>query len=301
MAIGAKADAAVASRYTLFSRLGDLSYVNVSLNRMCVVHRRRAIILGAVACAVAQSASVRAQSQNATPAQPQFEVATVKPSDPNARGQFRYLPGGTAVIRGVNLRLLIQQSYDVRDFQILGGPSWIGSDRYDITAKATAQNGTFSAEDMRLRLQTLLSDRFRLQLHSETREMSRYELVVAKNGPKLKEDAPPTPAGRMSWGAGFLKGDQVDIRFMTVWLTRLIEQPVGDQTGLRSTYDFELRWAPESTPSRRSVEPEPESAANSNGPSIFTAIQEQLGLKLEPRKGPVPILVIDHVEKPMQD
>jgi len=131
--------------------------------------------------------------------------------------------------------------------------------------------------------------------------MSRYALVVAKNGPKLKEDASPTPNGRMSWGTGFLKGDQVDLRFMTVWLTRLIEQAVADQTGLRSTYDFELRWAPESTPSRRSVEPEPESPGNSSRPSIFTAIQEQLGLKLEPRKGPVPLLMIDHVEKPTPD
>jgi uncharacterized protein (TIGR03435 family) len=234
--------------------------------------------------------------------QPTFEVASVKPSDPNTRGQFQYLPSGNAIIRGVNVRLLIQQSYDVRDFQISGGPGWIGSDRFDITAKADDSDGADSNPDaMRVRLQGLLKDRFQLRLHVETREMARYELGVAKEGSKLKENAPAIRDGRMAWGTGFLKGQQVDIRFMTVWLARLIQQPVGDQTGLKSTYDFELRWSPDSNPGRRTVEAEPESVASDSGPSIFTAIQEQLGLKLEPRKGPVDILVVDHVERPTPD
>ena len=235
--------------------------------------------------------------------QPKFEIASVKPSDPASRGQFRYLPGGRVTIRGVNLRLLIQQAYDVRDFQIVGGPDWIGSDRYDIDAKpADSESSDIGSEVMKLRLQALIKDRFRLELHTEAKEMSRYELVIAKNGPKIKGDADAIPDGRMAWGAGLLKGQRVDIRFMTVWLSRLIEQPVADQTGLKGAYNFELRWAPNSSSSRRAVEPEPDAVPqNSDGPSIFTAIQEQLGLKLEPRKGPVVMLVIDHVQKPTPD
>jgi uncharacterized protein (TIGR03435 family) len=132
--------------------------------------------------------------------------------------------------------------------------------------------------------------------------MARYDLVVANGGPTLQENAPPVPDGRMSWGTGVLKGQQVDMRFMTVWLSRLIEQPVGDQTALKSTYDFELRWSPDSSPRRSVIGPEPDVAPTpAAGPSIFTAIQEQLGLKLEPRKGPVNVLVIDHVQRPMPD
>jgi bla regulator protein BlaR1 len=240
---------------------------------------------------------------------PAFEVASVKPSDPNARGQFRYLPGGTVVIRGVTLPLLIQQAYDVKDFQISGGPAWMPSKRYDITAK-TGDVANASPTDparMRLRLQALLADRFHLQLHRESKELSVYTLVMAKNGPKLKEDQAADPAGRMFRGIGQLKGEQVDMRFLSVWLARLVGRPVGDQTGLKGTYDFELNWVPDSSQGRLSG-PEPGAGsergltpADQNSPSIFTAIQEQLGLKLEPRKGPVEILVIDHMEQPTPD
>ena len=261
-------------------------------------HRAGAAILFLIGVLVAD----RSYAQPSPPAPATFSVASIRPTDPGTRGGARYSPAGDATIRGFNVRLLLQQSYDIRDFQIIGGPDWMGSDRFDITAKADpADSAKSNPAAMRQRLQALLKDRFHLQAHVESRVMERYELVSAKSGSKLQEDAPATPEGRMSWGTGFLKGQQVDVRFMTVWLARLIGQPVSDQTGLKSTCNFELRWSPDANPKRLAIEPEPDTPTGTQGPSIFTAVQEQLGLKLEPRKGPVDVLVIDHVERPTPD
>jgi uncharacterized protein (TIGR03435 family) len=283
--------------------------------------------------ALALFSSVAGFAQQAV--QPHFEVASIKPSDSNDRKiMFRMMPGGGIDLRGVTLKALVQQAYDVRDFQLSGGPGWTGADRYDITAKAENASAEAPAdprqlseqqrktlqEQTRLRLQALLADRFQLKIHRETKELPVYALVVAKNGPKLKENAGANEGrGRgMRMSPGQLVGQQVGTDFLVQSLAQMLGRTVLDQTGLKGTYDFELTFAPESGrggvfggPGDGAPPPPPPGAgpglikepppADPNGPTIFTALQEQLGLKLESQKGPVDIIVIDHVEKPSEN
>lgn len=128
-----------------------------------------------------------------------FDVASVKMSDPNGRGQFQILPGGTVVVHSAPLKLLMQQAYDVREFQVSGGPAWVATQRYDVIGKAGDSSSARPDADlrydlMRQRLQSLLEDRFQLKVHRETKGMIAYALVLAKNGPKLKETADGTPS-----------------------------------------------------------------------------------------------------------
>jgi uncharacterized protein (TIGR03435 family) len=263
------------------------------------------------------SAAVVAQT-----AEPQleFELASIRSADPMGRGQFQIHPGGTLDFRAVSLRLMILWAYDIRDFQLSGGPAWTANDRYDVMAKtaknglesetaskATAtEDGTPATDPIRFRLQALLADRFHLKLHREIKLLSAYALVVGKNGPKLKENDAPL-RGWMQWGNGRLKGTHVDMRFLCVHLSRQVDRTVIDETGLNGSYDFELTWTPDSRPARLPSAPEAqtpplrdgESAPSpADGPSIFTAIQEQLGLKLEAKKGLVVFYAIEQAEKP---
>lgn len=279
--------------------------------------------------------SAAAFAQKAAPLE--FEVASIKPSDPNdQRMMFRMVPGGAINLHGITLKALVQQAYDVRDFQISGGSGWIGADKYDITAKAETtsaeappdprqlseeQRKTLQ-EQTRLRLQALLAGRFQLKIHHETKELPVYALVVAKNGPKLKEDRGENPGpgkGMMRMSPGQLVGQQVGMAFLAQSLAQMVSRTVLDQTGLKGTYDFELNFA--SDQGRGAVfgggagdgppPPPPPGAGpglikdppppDPNGPTIFTALQEQLGLKLESQKGAVDIIVIDHVEKPSEN
>jgi uncharacterized protein (TIGR03435 family) len=263
--------------------------------------------------------STAVMAQTAGP-QLEFEVASIKPTDPMGRGQFQVHPGGTLDFRAVSLRLMILWAYDIRDFQLSGGPAWTAGDRYDVMAK-TAKNSLESetaskttateeaaavTDPIRPRLQALLADRFHLKLHREMKELPRYALVVGKNGPKLKENDAEL-RGWMQWGTGHLKGTHVDMRFLCVHLSRQVDRTVIDETGLNGSYDFELNWIPDLRPARLPSAPDGqtpplrdgESApAPSDGPSIFSAIQEQLGLKLEAKKGLVAFYTIEHAEKP---
>jgi bla regulator protein BlaR1 len=245
-----------------------------------------------------------------------FEVASVKPSSPDARGTFiRYLPGGGLTVAGITLKTLIGFAYDVRDFQISGGPGWLGSDRFDINARPETSNAPENAptdfanqtdeqrktftEQNRERLKALLADRFQLGLHRETKEQQVYALLAAKNGPKLQ----PTKEGKgmMRMGRGLLTGQGVEVAFLATSLSGQLGRPVIDKTGLAGKYDFELKWTPDPGQSADGpfgpLPPPPDP----NGPSIFTAVQEQLGLRLESQKGPVEILVIDRAEKPSEN
>jgi uncharacterized protein (TIGR03435 family) len=215
---------------------------------------------------------------------------------------------------------MILWAYDIRDFQLSGGPAWTVSDRYNIMAKSaknsleseTASKTTPTEEapvtdPLRLRLQALLADRFQLKLHRELKPLLAYGLEVGKNGPKLKENDAPL-RGWMQWGSGHLKGTHVDMRFLCVHLSRQVDRTVIDETGLNGSYDFELNWTPDSRPARVTSEPNGQNSpprdgepapSPSDGPSIFTAIQEQLGLKLEAKKKElVAFYTIERAEKP---
>jgi uncharacterized protein (TIGR03435 family) len=295
-----------------------------------------AVVGGPVVFGLLHAPESRAQSSPTTAGPlPSFEVASIKP---NHSGEdkmgFRIQPGRYTA-SGVPTKELIGFAYDVKDFQISGGPSWINSDRYDIDAKmedsdvaaAKQLSPDEREEQLRLRVQSLLRDRFNLKLSHETKELPVYALLVAKNGPKLQEakpgDAYPNGikgpdgrpmaiadrgAGLMMFRGGQLTGQEIPISGLARMLSHQLGREVIDKTGLTGKYSFTLKWTPDPGQSGMPMGPgggppptDNAPAPDASGPSLFTAIQEQLGLKLESTKGPVEILVIDHIEKPSEN
>jgi uncharacterized protein (TIGR03435 family) len=227
-------------------------------------------------------------------AQPAFEVASVKPANPANRGmKLDKMPGGRFEASNVSLRSLLKEAYAMRDFQIENTPTWFDSARWDVSATSGKAS---SDEEMTEMLRTLLAGRFALKLHEEEKQFSVYVLTIAKNGPKLKAaDAGESSIGIRIHGAGHLTASKASMQELAETLSDvrlngrpMLDRPVLDRTGLQGVYDFALEWTPDLAP----VE-----GAAQGGPSIFTAVQEQLGLKLETQKAPVKIFVIDHVEK----
>jgi len=255
-----------------------------------------------------------------------FEVASIKPNaTDDHRVSIQIQPGGGLRATGVSLKFLITFAYDVREFQVSGGPGWMDSDRYDIMAKSEGSADSDSSqtefrkmseeqrktalEQLREKMKALLADRFDLKIHNETKEESVYALVVGKNGSKLKpSDSKNGPGPRLRFGRGELSGQGVSMEMLTKTLANPLGRPVIDKTGLTGNFDFTLQWTPEpgqgggpfggGAPPPGAEGPPP---SDSNSPSIFTAVQEQLGLKLESQKGPVDMLVIDQVKKPSEN
>jgi bla regulator protein BlaR1 len=250
-----------------------------------------------------------AQSQDGDSSfRPAFEVISIKPDDGKLPPRITRLPGGGLSGHGITAKFLIGRSYDAKDFQIIGGSSWIGREIFAIEAKPgeNRKNPILNLylnqrqkddEEFKLRIQSLLADRFLLRIHRETREETVYSLVVAKNGPKFKEsgfDAGDAEKGRfpgLVMRPNELLGTSASLDVFAAEVSRRLGHNVIDRTGLNREYDFDLRWAPD-TPDGDSVP---------DGPSIFTALQEQLGLKLESGKAPVDAIVIDNIEKPTEN
>lgn len=256
-----------------------------------------------------------------------FEVATIKPSGPDDRRVMMQIqPGGNYRSFGTTLKMLITQAYDVREFQVTGGPGWVNTDRWDVMAKSertassdntpedprkmTDEQRKTVGDQMRERLRSLLAERFQLTLRRETKEEPVYALVVAKGGPKLKEsEAKETrgPGGMMRMGRGQLSGQGVPLDMLARTLSNQLGRPVVDKTGLKGNFDFSLQWTPDPGQSGTPFGGPPPAGADAppppdpNGPSVFTALQEQLGLRLESQRGPLEILVIDRVEKPSEN
>jgi uncharacterized protein (TIGR03435 family) len=211
------------------------------------------------------------------------------------------LPGGqTYVATNVPIQLMIKLMFHFKSSQISGGPGWLDTDLYDVEAKA---GGPHNLDDLHVMFQNLLVDPFKLQYHKETRTLSAYELVVDKSGPRLTEnhnpenfDIPIRPTGR-----GRFEATHSSTSYFSWSLSQRLDRPVIDETGLTGFYDFKLEWTPEPSPGLAAA---PDAAANlppSNGPDLFTAVREQLGLKLDSRKGPIEVMVIDHVERPSEN
>jgi uncharacterized protein (TIGR03435 family) len=181
---------------------------------------------------------------------------------------------------------LISRAFGVAEFQIERGPGWIDTEKYDISARADTPL-EMSREELRPCLQALLEERFRLKFHRETKQGSVYSLLVGKNGPKLTEHSGAgTSAISSSSGSGKadITGTKVTMARLSEYLSGQAGRPVIDNTGLSGEYDFRVEWATDE-------------AIGSSGPSIFTALQEQLGLKLDATKGPIEMIVIDGAEK----
>jgi uncharacterized protein (TIGR03435 family) len=241
------------------------------------------------------SLSCAALGQSPAPA---FEVASVRPADP-AKSPF-YVPMETGPERfsafGFTLDYLIQWSYGLRDFQVSGEPVWLKTEKFDIQAKAEAPAGLDQIKRM---VQTLLADRFQLKLHRESKELSVYALIVGKAGPKLQPAKDPVPAGsrgRMEIFRGSFTSRGATMGLLAEALSTMLDRPVLDQTGLSGNYDIKLSYD-QSTVRQEVVDL---GAEPTDGQSMFSAIQD-VGLKLDPQKLPVAILVIDSVQHPSEN
>jgi uncharacterized protein (TIGR03435 family) len=220
-------------------------------------------------------------------AQAQFEVASIKPADPNAPGSSKTYSTGRLVLRNYTVKACMKLAYHLNDNQLPGGPKGFDSEGYDIFAKAPAG---IKDEQLLQMVQALLVDRFKLAFHREVRSLPVYVLTVAKGGLKMPQ---ATEYGGTSSGLRFIRGKGIETANLVDLLTRVVEHPVFDETGLKGIYNVDLEFAPvQATPTATNEEP---------GAAIFTAIQEQLGLKLEATKRPVEVFVIDHVEKPSEN
>lgn len=255
-------------------------------------HRTEMFVGFLVVLSVSTAVSIGAQTASRT-----FEVASVKPAPPGDGGPVRsvllFLPDGRFRNTNTTLKSLIQTAYSVQDFQVDGATGWMDSDRYDVEGKAEGSSNP-SRADVLLMLQSLLAERFKLKLSRETKENTQYALVVAKGGPKIKLAA--DPAGGARGGAnGLLVGKRTMPQLATM-LSGIVRRPVIDQTGLQGVYEFTLEWLPEVGQTGPDTNAPP--PANPNAPSLFTALQEQMGLRLESIKGQVEVLVIEHAERP---
>jgi len=224
-----------------------------------------------------------------------FDAASVRLSDPNEpAAAAEFLPGGR-FRANIALRYIIERAYDIEDYQLLGDPAWVKSERYAIEAKA---DSPATDDQLRVMVQTMLVSRFGLKIHRETRDLPVYALVVGKDGPKLTAAKDATLCGGhgcFGIGRGSFSAKGATLPWTAKTLNRILDRPVLDRTQLSGNYDFVLHFDPStaSSPMMAAV-----STEDSSQGSIFTVIQEQIGLKLDPRKEPVEILVIDHVERP---
>jgi uncharacterized protein (TIGR03435 family) len=268
-------------------------------------------------------------------------VVSVKPNAPgDRRFDIRDQPGGRFLATGISLKMLLAYAYRVRDYQILGGPNWMSSDRWSVEAKAeessfplqTTATYMSTPDPLALRVQSLIDDQFQLKMHRETREFPVYELVSSKDGSKVQLSAdqsplviqeqwlssiyslqlamggvppapliqsgqtrPPSARGVISIGrseTGMLDFQAVAIPManLIVTLSQYLTHTVVDKTGLRGLYDVRLQWSPEAESATTTMDP--------SGPSLFAAVQQQLGLRLVSTKGQVEVIVIDSAQKP---
>jgi bla regulator protein BlaR1 len=247
----------------------------------------------------------------ATSALPEFEVASIKPSPPDSNLKVDFAAGGKLFITHASLRFLIKIAYDIGDDQLAGGPGWIGSKRFDLAAVPDRPLGgdpknmapdqiLVFHKPVRLRLQRLLADRFQLELRRESTPMPIFALVAAKGGPKNLTVTKSTGDPQLKFGNGVLNAVGVDMATLAKFLSEgQTGRPVADMTDLKDKYDFHLEWAPDT--SRNSLPPD--SGANQQpsdmgGVSIFTALQQQLGLKLDARTDAADRLVVVRAEPP---
>jgi uncharacterized protein (TIGR03435 family) len=259
------------------------------------------------------------QAQDSSPpARPQFEVASIKPNtDGNPNKNIGVSPGGRVRVTDLPVRFLIRFAFNVQDFQISGGPGWMNADGYDINAKAPEN---ITLQQARPYLQSLLEDRFKLVLHHQTKDVPVFELLEAKGGLKiapskdgscvvpdpknLPRPGEPLPhfCGNSSYRPNLIEVYAVPMQRFVALLSTVLGRTVIDKSGVTGLVDIHLEFTPDEISTGAANDPAPQpAAADSSKPSIFVAIQEQLGLRLQATKGPGDLLVIDHLERPSEN
>jgi len=219
-----------------------------------------------------------------TEATPRFEVASIKPASADRSGGGVATGHGRLTVVNEALKRCIMGAYGVGPNQISGGPAWLDTDRFEIVAKSERDEDGDQA--LMVMLRTLLAERFNLIVHRELRTVAALALVTARNGPKL-EKAESGGASTKN-GRGLIDARVITMSRFAEVLSRQMDLPVVDNTGLKGAFNLKLEWAPQNE-------------KTNSGPSVFAALQEQLGLRLESRKMPIEILVIDHAERPTEN
>jgi uncharacterized protein (TIGR03435 family) len=236
-------------------------------------------------------------------ANPGFEVATIKPTRPETQGRLYTIKGRQLMTINTTASNLIGFAYGLHPRQIVSGPEWIEKDAYDVTGTPDV-DGTPNQRQMRAMIQKLLTDRFKLTFHRDKQELPAYALTVGRNGPKLTKSA-GDPNGLPSLlfrGLGLLPAQNASMaEFASVMQSAVLDRPVVDRTGITGKYDFTLNWTPDDSQFRSMGARVPPAPENTTVPGLFTAIEEQLGLRLESTRAPIEVLVIDRVEKPTPD
>jgi len=265
-------------------------------------------------CALAVLWCVGAAAFAQAPAGPTFDVASIKPStSASLDGAFRVSPGRFTV-EHLSLREIIRFAFDVRPFQMAGAPGWSESTIYDINAVMPADADRDEGR-VRVMLQNLLTERFQLRVHREQRELPMYALVLARKdgalGPQLmpsqtdcvrwRAENPPQPGRIPADCSGLtsrsrIRGSSTTMPQLARSLENLVERPVADRTGLQGGFTFDVRWMLTGEPTLGSV-----AVGAADLGSLLTALEEQLGLKLQATRGPVDVVVIDHVERPSEN
>ena len=262
------------------------------------------------------------QGLTTEPQAPAFDVASVKPnrSGNSVPATIGVQSGGRFLATNVPARTLISYAYRLQEYQVIGGPAWLDSDRFDIVGKSPeSQPLAFPSPagpptTLPLMVRALLADRFSLLAHPDTRELPIYQLVVARTdrqlGPQIRsstadcsgQPAPPPPGQRPTCGfrltpGSFSAGGRT-LAQLAGTLSQFVRRPVDDATGLTGAFEFDLTWTPDTL---LNSPPESAPAVDPDRPTLFTALQEQLGLRLQAARRPVPVLVVDGAEKPAPD
>jgi len=308
-------------------RPSDMSHILFERMTMKMVFGRKLLVVAVASMAVTVPAASGQQTVAPQTANPvvkpiEFDVVSVKP-DKSESGMIRMMnrPDGYSGTN-VTLKMVLEMAYGIKEDLISGEPSWVDSTNFDIEAKLTPEdvaalkNLTDDQRALARRhmFQTFLADRFQLKAHVETKQLPVYELVLAKSGLKMKEATPGDTYANGIKGpdgighAGMMRmsndgssqevtAQGIPLTSLVALLSRQVHRTVLDKTGLTGKYEVTLKWTSENSSG-------PEDADNGSteaGPSIFTALQEQLGLRLQTAKGPVDTLVVDHVEKPSEN
>lgn len=269
----------------------------------------------ALSCPSGQAdADAAAQTNQGTAAAtaPVFDVASIRPTRSREAGRSHIVSSahdGHFTAINVTLKQLLQWAFAMPEGRVLGGPAWQNSAKFDIEAKADESadehlrglDGDAGNLEKQKMVQALLADRFQLRSHAETRTFPIYALVVGKNGPRLEPSTANGTSINGRKGQIAVRGSDHTVSLLVDQLTKVLDRVVVDKTGIDGRFDLSLTWTPEDGDAAPKFAAAPGSLSDTARVSIFTAIQEQMGLKLVPQKGPVQALVIDHVEMPSEN
>jgi len=267
------------------------------MDRRLLALRNGFLLIAAIAAvavsASGQTAQPAPQQQNAQTITFAYDAVTIKP-DPDGHGFFKLSPDSFSM-GGMPAWVLIRSAYGVlMEGQVVGLPDWAKTEPIAVEAKMDADTTRALRKlppmeqwkQMQLMLQAMLADRFALKAHRETNDLPIYELTVAKSGSKMKQTSPDSSGGSANYASGKVTAHEISIESVAANLSFAVGRMIVNKTGLEGGYDFTLDYAPDGAD------------ASDTRPSIFTALEEQLGLKLEPARGPVDVIVVDHIERP---